>query len=179
MLFRDALEKSCHFNACIFCPTLDSPPLHLTQAGQDFFSPQKHSHNQTCLSSLTVILQHRNREWTWSLHTHGQSQVVRLRMPVFDLCLHHSNPRKTHLNITPPLLDTWSSSGAPYPVHSHQESLEGPLKTQTGVPFHFTVKMYDSLGKSGFPGSLTLLTSPTLFLHNPHGRSRCKKYRKG
>lgn len=143
-----------------------------------FFPPQKHSHNQTCLSSLTVILQHRNGEGTWSLHTHGQSQVERLRMPVFDLCLHHSNLRKVHLNITPPLLDTWSSSGAPYPVHSHQESMEGPLKTQTGVPFHFTVKMYDSLGKSGFPGSLTLPTSPTLFLHKPHGRSRCKKYRK-
>ena len=66
-----------------------------------------------------------------------------------------SQVEKTHRSIPPTLLEAWSSSGDHSPVHSHWESMEGPLKTQTGVPFHFTVKMCESLGKLGFPGTLT------------------------
>ena len=101
------LLRSPFILVCVF-PSKSSLPHHhiWLKLVRIFFPPQKHSHNQTCLSSPTVLLQHRNREWTWSLHTHGQSHAERLRMPVFDLCLHHSNLRKTHLNITPPLWDT-------------------------------------------------------------------------
>ena len=152
-LFHDTLEKkSLHFSACVFCPwksKSDCWLLHLTQAAMvGIFSPRS-THSWTCQSSLTIILQYRNRELALTLHAPGQPHVERLRMSVFGLCLHNPNPRKL-IKVSLLLCEMSGAILGLLPVSA--ESIPVPQKTQTGVLSHFIVKTCDSLGKSGLPG---------------------------
>jgi hypothetical protein len=61
------------------------------------FPPQKQSPSPTSLSSLTVILQHRNGEWILTLHTHGQTHVERLGNEcVRSLLMQQNESEETH-----------------------------------------------------------------------------------
>lgn len=118
-------------------------------------SPQKCSHNPTCQSSLTVILQHRNGEWPLTSHTHGQPHVERLRMEglVFASATPiPEDPPKCPSFFVSYLEQLWGS----LQCLSHQPSREGPRQTGLQLLFVSQLKCVIFLGSQAFPAPLPL-----------------------
>lgn len=117
-----------------------------------FSPPQKHSCNLTCLSSLIVILQHRNREWILTSHTRGQPHGERLgnvKCLIFA-CTQGDLMRKS-TSCSLPLLDFWSSSS----VHSLWEAEKAPRKTGLEFTFISQLKCVTLLESWTFPAPNT------------------------
>lgn len=87
VLLRSLVMVACVF-FCVWKLTLEFSPFHLpyTVMGR-IFPSQKHSQNLTCLASLTIILQHRNREQSLTYTPMANPMQKGWETELFDFCL--------------------------------------------------------------------------------------------